>query len=541
MNTHPHGESNSDRTWLPKDFRAESRGLIRLLTTISIFAGALTFLAQDILAQPAPDANSVLILSSADPDGIYAARASAAGLTVVTATDAQWAARTTAEFATFKAIILGDPGCSLTPPTAAVANASVWGAAIDGPILVIGTDEHFHQSFGISGASTLINSGIGFVTSGEVGQTGAYISLSCYYDGSAPMPVPLLAPFGVFTAAGTGALCFNDSHIVAVHPALAGSTDATLSNWSCSVHEIFTSFPNATFLPLAIARNVTGAGQLTFADNSSGVPYILASGGGITPIRCGNAIVEPPEECDDGNTSSGDGCSSFCTIESPTPPPTPTPTPPPSPTPTPTPTPPPPRDEICRGPGFWGTHAGTEKSGSQPITQSVLGNFLGTLEICGAIIDNVNVGSAHSALEAICVSPKGDSRLQLARQLAVAALNCGITNSTDSDVCTGAGESGAAPCAGVSIHDVFQACNAACATGTTAEVDGHTVSCIGAVDCFNNGGVFDPATGECAAVEGTSCQDRSLVNGCFDFQPPGPAGSPRACNEARKNGVTILP
>ncbi|MEB2343506.1 MAG: DUF4215 domain-containing protein [Deltaproteobacteria bacterium] len=30
---------------------------------------------------------------------------------------------------------------------------------------------------------------------------------------------------------------------------------------------------------------------------------------------CGNAALEPPEECDDGNTASGDGCSAGCTTE----------------------------------------------------------------------------------------------------------------------------------------------------------------------------------------------------------------------------------
>src|SRR5579863_5408414 len=30
---------------------------------------------------------------------------------------------------------------------------------------------------------------------------------------------------------------------------------------------------------------------------------------------CGNGILEPPEGCDDGNTTSGDGCSSTCTVE----------------------------------------------------------------------------------------------------------------------------------------------------------------------------------------------------------------------------------
>jgi hypothetical protein len=195
-----------------------------------------------------------------------------------------------------------------------------------------------------------------------------------------------------------------------------------------------------------------------------------------------------------------------------------------------------PSEEICRTPGFWGTHGGTEKSSSQDITGAVLATFGGTLEICGVTVD-----STADALQAICVSPKGDSRLQLARQLTAAALNCAITNSTGTPgECTA--QDGTAPCAGVSVNDVFEACNDACANGdVTADVGGNTVSCIGAIDCFNNGGVFDPATGNCNDAVGTSCHDRDLASDCFvDFVPPGAAGSPRACNDARKDCTTIF-
>jgi len=33
--------------------------------------------------------------------------------------------------------------------------------------------------------------------------------------------------------------------------------------------------------------------------------------------RCGDGIVQPPEECDDGNTVSGDGCTESCFIDVP--------------------------------------------------------------------------------------------------------------------------------------------------------------------------------------------------------------------------------
>src|SRR5262249_38147346 len=112
--------------------------------------------------------------------------------------------------------------------------------------------------------------------------------------------------------------CFNSSHIVVEDsPALAGLTDTILSNWSCSVHEAFDGFPTAgssPFIPLAIARSAPGGGTLSFADGSSGIPYILARG--AVPVKCGDGIQQSTEECDDGasNGTCGDRCSSICTL-----------------------------------------------------------------------------------------------------------------------------------------------------------------------------------------------------------------------------------
>ncbi len=39
------------------------------------------------------------------------------------------------------------------------------------------------------------------------------------------------------------------------------------------------------------------------------------AGGSCTPAVCGDGIVTPPETCDDGNTTAGDGCSGTCLIE----------------------------------------------------------------------------------------------------------------------------------------------------------------------------------------------------------------------------------
>ena len=91
-------------------------------------------------------AGQVVILSSADIGpyaGSVASSFEAAGKTVVYKTPSEWAAMTTADFASYDAIALPDPNCTFNtgPIAAAIANASVWGAAVDGNIIIFGADE----------------------------------------------------------------------------------------------------------------------------------------------------------------------------------------------------------------------------------------------------------------------------------------------------------------------------------------------------------------------------------------------------------------
>ena len=56
------------------------------------------------------------------------------------------------------------------------------------------------------------------------------------------------------------------------------------------------------------------------SDTASGlvVPGFVVVNGGLVPtggITCGDSVVSPPENCDDGNTTAGDGCSAACKIE----------------------------------------------------------------------------------------------------------------------------------------------------------------------------------------------------------------------------------
>ncbi len=236
--------------------------------------------------QTAPGPNYVLILSTSVTDGAASKEAQAAiaaGYNVEVATPLQWAAKTTSDFASYRALILGDPTCSTNAATsvgAAIANNAVWAPAVVGNVFINGTDPVFHYS---QGGNTMVTAGVTFaaaaVTSTGGPKTGLYASLSCYYNGTAPnTPVPLLnnlsaIPAAMFTVKGVD--CFSAVHIVATHPALGGMTDASLSNWNCSVHEAFDHWP-ADFEVLVIA--VGTGGEFTASDGTVGTPYVLARG-----------------------------------------------------------------------------------------------------------------------------------------------------------------------------------------------------------------------------------------------------------------------
>lgn len=238
----------------------------------------------------------VLILDSTVTGGAGSTLAQkfvATGKTPVLVDGATWASMTAAQFDSYDAIVLGDPTCSTLEPAAPAANASTWSSVVDGNVIIIGTDETFHEG---QGGELLIEKAAAFSVA-EAGKTGAYISLSCYYHDTAPgTPVPLLSGFGTFSVTGVG--CYNDAHIVATHPALDGLTDATLSDWFCSVHEAFDAWP-VSFEVLAIAEGIGSV--FTAPDGTTGTPYILARGVDVisdidlTPEDATNDIGESHE------------------------------------------------------------------------------------------------------------------------------------------------------------------------------------------------------------------------------------------------------
>ncbi|MBK7160622.1 MAG: T9SS type A sorting domain-containing protein [Ignavibacteria bacterium] len=241
---------------------------------------------QEVNAQPAANNNTVLILDETVTSGINSVEAQAcitAGFSVEIVTDAQWAAKSQADFATYRAIILGDPTCQVGNAAidAAENNRTTWSPEIDGNVVIVGSDPVFHQ---FQGGATLVQKTINFVLSDDPGKTktGAYICLSCYYSSTClPTSVTVLSALAAagadFKVIGDCVLsCYNDVHITATHPALTGLTDATISNWFCSLHEAFTEWDSLNYQVLAIAKDI--AVNYIAPDGTSGIPYILARG-----------------------------------------------------------------------------------------------------------------------------------------------------------------------------------------------------------------------------------------------------------------------
>ena len=201
-------------------------------------------------------------------------------------------------FDQYRAIIIGDPGCItstsnyLAALTALNTTKAVWTPAVAGNVILLGTDNAAHASGGIGAAKT-IDRGIAFAVNDPT-KTGFYYALSCYYDFTAPATnatlVPHLSRFGTFKVRNYGSKCFDTAHIVATHPIFTTFpplTDAELSGWGYSAHEVFTTWPS-DFVVLTIA--VTNSASYTATDGTVGAPYILVRGEGvkvISPIDLG--------------------------------------------------------------------------------------------------------------------------------------------------------------------------------------------------------------------------------------------------------------
>ncbi len=286
----------------PTHRRPGLRSRALLAGTLAIVIAAPAFAADPNLSTPAPapttDPSEQLAGPTAvDPLGpnvlIYGPTSggyadTTPGVNVTIWDEATWSSKATVDFAAFDAIVFGDrPICFGDPArwATAVANRQVWSEAITGNVIINGTDPDYH------GKTQFVQQSVQFAASDSLPGPGLYVSLSCaYHDELAIVPVPLLGGLGEFTVTGVQN-CPNDAHKVADHPALTGIDDTYLSNWFCSTHDIFNSWPTG-YQPLAIikdAQPVPAAFQYTATDGQRGHAYILASGASSSCVTTGDS------------------------------------------------------------------------------------------------------------------------------------------------------------------------------------------------------------------------------------------------------------
>jgi hypothetical protein len=208
-------------------------------------------------------------------ESLEAYEARSLGFAVDLIKPADWALMTTADFANYNAVVIGDPKCSHGNLGPAISSAAVWGAAVDGNVAVLG-NAPVTAYWLSSDLSTRVGSGfevlgaMKFATA-DGSKTGAYIDVGCAAKDAAPdSPVSLLDGItgaGAFKATGSNGACWPLVHIVDTSGALATLNDDFLSNWPCaaaSALEVFTQYP-ADFRP--------------YAQTGDGSPYILLRGG----------------------------------------------------------------------------------------------------------------------------------------------------------------------------------------------------------------------------------------------------------------------
>ena len=180
---------------------------------LCVAMAAIWLVAIPIALAPPARASSlgtVLILSTSVNGGTSSPEAQAAtadGYSVTVASPSTWDSLTEANFASYSAIVIGDPSngsCATTVPSDALSTAATWGPAVTGNVAVVGSAPEYAGASG----TTLIDDGIAYAVSGS--STGLYLSLNCEYSSaSSNTAVPLLAHVeaGGFTVQGQSASC----------------------------------------------------------------------------------------------------------------------------------------------------------------------------------------------------------------------------------------------------------------------------------------------------------------------------------------------
>ncbi len=114
-----------------------------------------------------------------------------------------------------------------------------------------------------------------------------------------------------FTAAHTGVLDLrlvsNDDLTISIRPACEQPAEL-----GCSDNALGPDAVERLKVPVTQGQTVFVIVEGTSANDAGSFAFEIES----RPIACGDGFTDGTEECDDGNTNSGDGCSAQCSLES---------------------------------------------------------------------------------------------------------------------------------------------------------------------------------------------------------------------------------
>ena len=251
-------------------------------------------LAAGSISAAAASADKVLFFGPSVFGGaanVEAQQAAAQGFQVDVVDASTWSSMTTAQFASYRAIVISDNHDSgeVSDLAAAEANAGVWGPAVTGNVIATGADVEYHADLGGGGGSdpgavAYANRAMAFAT-GSPTQTGAYFSLDGYYDTGQTIKVLDGISPGGFEATNA------DDDNIHIDPAVAGPTglsDADLSNWSTTVHSYFSKYPS-DFKVWAIG--VSPSGPYTTSDGQQGNPDFIVRAALPKPPPAATCVV----------------------------------------------------------------------------------------------------------------------------------------------------------------------------------------------------------------------------------------------------------
>jgi len=172
------------------------------------------------------------------------------GAVSTVASETKWRAMTTADFAKYDLIVIGDPSTYSSNFAAANETKATWGPAITGRMAVLGLDPGGHTTS--TGAITLMKATFSWLAGGPTGGTSLYVTTDW-----ASRALDFLSWFGAFSS--TSAYSNSVTITNTTHPMMYGSTSASLSSWSTSVHSFITYPTGFTSIATAYDTGMTGS------------------------------------------------------------------------------------------------------------------------------------------------------------------------------------------------------------------------------------------------------------------------------------------